>query len=76
MYWLKPVRGAIGVRCPELGGVSSRRFIYTVSIGKSIGGHELCPLYRGCPLFGGSVIRGFTVYHVWERGSSSINYYL
>ena len=20
-----------------------------------------CPLYRGCPLFGGSVIRGFTV---------------
>ena len=24
-------------------------------------GHELCPLYRGCPLFGGSVIRGFTV---------------
>ena len=21
----------------------------------------ICPLYRGCPLFGGSVIRGFTV---------------
>ena len=26
MYWLKPVRGAIGVRCLELGGVRSRRF--------------------------------------------------
>ena len=29
------VLGAIGVRCPELGGVRSRRF---KSIGKSIGG--------------------------------------
>ena len=35
---MKPVRGAIGVRCPELGGVRSRRFKCTVSIGKSIGG--------------------------------------
>ena len=35
MYWLKPVRGAIVVRCPELGGVCSRRL---VSIEKSIGG--------------------------------------
>ena len=32
------VLGAIGVRCPELGGVRSRRFKRTVSIGKSIGG--------------------------------------
>ena len=56
MYWLKPVRGAIGVR--------SRRFKCTVSIGKST--HELCPLYRVCPLFGGSGIRGFTVQ--WASG--------
>ena len=32
------VQGAIDVRCPELGGVRSRRFKCTVSIGKSIGG--------------------------------------
>ena len=32
---MKPVRGAI---CLELGGVRSRRFKCTVSIGKSIGG--------------------------------------
>ena len=51
------VRGAIGVRCPELGGVRSRRFKCTVSLGKSIGGM----LYRVCPLFGGSIIRSFTV---------------
>ena len=38
MYWLKPVRGAIDVRCPELGGVRSRWFKCTVCIGKSIGG--------------------------------------
>ena len=35
MYWL---RGAMGVRCPELGGVRSQRFKCTVSMGKSIGG--------------------------------------
>ena len=23
-------------------------------------------MYRGCPLFGGSVIRGFTVYQRWK----------
>ena len=23
--------------------------------------YDICPLYRGCPLFGGSVITGFTV---------------
>ena len=38
MYWLKSVRGAIDVCYPELGGVHSRRFKCTVSIGKSIGG--------------------------------------
>ena len=26
------------------------------------------PLYRGCPLFGGSVIRGFTVLRVGKEG--------
>ena len=29
--------------------------------GKSNRGHEICPLYRGCPPLGESVIRGFTV---------------
>ena len=29
---------------------------------KSNRGHGICPLYRGCPPFGESVIRGFTVY--------------
>ena len=44
-------------RCPLLGGSKC-----TVSIGRAIGGHEICPLYRGCPPFGESIIRGFTVY--------------
>ena len=29
--------------------------------GKINRGQVSCPLYRGCPLFGGSIIRGFTV---------------
>ena len=32
---------------------------------KSNQGHGICPLYRGCPPFGESVIRGFTV-HVFH----------
>ena len=28
---------------------------------KSNRGHGICPLYRGCPPFGESVTRGFTV---------------
>ena len=40
-------------RCPLLGGSSSMI--------KSIGGKWAVCLYRGCPLCGGSVIRGFTV---------------
>ena len=28
---------------------------------KSNRGHGICPLYRGCPPFGESIIRGFTV---------------
>ena len=43
-------------RCPLLGG--SKCISCTV---KSIGGQASRLLYRGCPLFGGSVIRGFTV---------------
>ena len=29
--------------------------------GKINRGHAICPLYGGCPLFGESAIRGFTV---------------
>ena len=29
--------------------------------GKNNRGHGICPLYRGCPPLGESVIRGFTV---------------
>ena len=32
--------------------------------GKSNRGHGICPLYRGCPPLGESVIRGFTVHRV------------
>ena len=37
---------------------------------KSNQGHGIFPLYRGCPPFGESVIRGFTVYPtvIFERG--------
>ena len=38
--------------------------------GKSNRGHGICPLYRGCPLFEESVIRGFTVTIIQGR-----NYY-
>ena len=44
---------------PLLGGSKC-----TSSMGKSIGGRKICPLYRGCPLFGESAIRGFTVFSV------------
>ena len=30
---------------------------------KSNWGHGICPLYRGCPPYGESVIRGFTILH-------------
>ena len=32
---------------------------------KSNQGHGICPLYRGCPRFGESVIRGFTIICPW-----------
>ena len=36
---------------------------------KSNQGHGFCPLYRGCPPFGESVIRGFTVLHLLKEWS-------
>ena len=49
-------RGLISVRCLELRGEvsASRR---CPLLGGSRGGQVSCPLCRGCPLFGGSVIR-------------------
>ena len=43
-------------RWPLLGGSKC-----TISMERAIGGIKICPLYGGCPLFGVSVIRGFTV---------------
>ena len=42
---------------------ASRRFEMSISsISSMVNRGQVCrPLYRGCPLFGGSVIRGFTV---------------
>ena len=40
---------------------ATRRFLMYYFYRKSNRGHGICPLYRGCPLFGESVIRGFTV---------------
>ena len=40
---------------------ASRRFEMYKFYGKINQGQVSRPLYRGCPLFGGSVIRGFTV---------------
>ena len=37
---------------------------------KSNRGHRICLLYRGCPPFGESVIRGFTVYQYCKVGNS------
>ena len=36
-------------------------------------GHAICPLYGGCPLFGESAIRGFTVIHVSQRAQNIIS---
>ena len=52
--------GLISVRCSELRGVHFSE-VRNVFYGKINRGQVICPLYRGCPLFGGSVIRGFTV---------------
>ena len=39
-----------------------------ISVRKINRGQVSRPLYRGCPLFGGSVIRGFTVVATTTRG--------
>ena len=56
-------QGLVSVRCSELRGVrfSEVRNVL-VFYGKINQGQVICPLYRGCPLFGMSVIRRFTVY--------------
>ena len=41
---------------------ASQRFQKHYFYRKSIRGHVVCPLYRGCPLFGESAIRSFTVF--------------
>ena len=63
MYWLKYV-GTDQCplfrveRCPLLGG--SKCIIFYGKINRE---QVSRPSYRGCPLFGGSIIRGFTVLH-------------
>ena len=52
--------GLISVRCMELRGVCFSE-VRNVFYGKINWGQVTCPLYRGSPLFGGSVIRGYTV---------------
>ena len=47
--------GLISVCCTELRGVC---FSEVENVNQ---GQVICPLYRGSPLFGGSVIRGFTI---------------
>ena len=42
---------------PLLGGSKC-----TIVHGKVNRGRKICPLYRGCPLFGESAIRDFTVF--------------
>ena len=43
--------------------------------GKSNRGHGICPLYRGCPFFRVSVIRGFTVNQLHYIVCSSMTRY-
>ena len=45
-------------RCLLLGGSRCSYYFYR----ESNWGHGICPLYRDCPPFGKSVIRGFIVY--------------
>ena len=53
--------GLVSVRCLELRGVCFLE-VRNAFYGKINQGQVICPLYRGCPLFGLSVIRCFTVY--------------
>ena len=62
--WFHCLKYVLTEISPELEGVRSWRFKCTVSIGKSIGGMSFvhCIVFRGCPLFRGSVIIGFTIH--------------
>ena len=72
MYGLRTVRGVIDVRCLEFRGVRfsevcnvlAERYFQSVIC--------LCPLYGACPLLGGSVMRGSTVYLIYV--CSALNY--
>ena len=61
----KVCQGLVSVCCSELRGVcfSEVRFY-----GKINRGQVSRPLYRGCLLFGGSVIKGFTVLAIYAFG--------
>ena len=64
--------GLISVRCSELRGVHFSEVRNVIVYGKINRGQVICPLYRGCPLFGGSIIRGFTVGHLrWDSSHSA-----
>ena len=59
LYRLLSFGGMLAVWSREVS--ASQRFQMYYFYGKSNWGHGICPLYRGCPPFGESVIRGFTV---------------
>ena len=62
LYRLLSFGGMLAVRHVRSREVSaSRRLQIYYFYRKSNLGHEFCPLYGGCPPFGESVIRGFTV---------------
>ena len=73
LYRLLSFGGELAVRCPDvercplLGGSEC-----TISMGKSNRGHGICPLYRGCPPLGESIIRGFTV-HIICMGTCHVS---
>ena len=69
MYYFhgKAIGGMEFVRCTEVVRLSESPLL-EVSLyfyGKSNRGHGICPLYRGCPPLGESVIRGFTVLYYY-----------
>ena len=64
---VKVRRGLISVRRSELRGVCFSE-VQNVFYGKVNLGQVSRPLSRACPLFGGSVIRGFTVERVSVAG--------
>ena len=50
MHWLKPVWGAIGVHCPELGGVHFSEVQNVLYLGGNQSGGMICLLSSGCLL--------------------------